>query len=151
MVMTFIKINFQYASFVLVIALMTGCDLTESPRDTASQEDVFNDEIGLELYTNSFYNMLPSADDITRGEAMSDYGARRDVPLFLREGAYGPGTTSGWSWGQLRNVNYFLDNNVNPDIPEEIRNHYNGLARFFRAWFYFEKVKKSEDDKSRNT
>lgn len=143
--MNLIKIKTRYAWLFLVAVLIAGCDLTEMPRDTASQEDVFNDEIGLELYTNSFYNILPSADDITRGDAMSDYGARRDVPQFLREGAYGPGTTGGWSWGQLRNINYFLDNNNNPEIPEDVRNHYDGIARFFRAYFYFEKVKRYGD------
>lgn len=128
-----------------IIVLFAGCDLTEIPRDEASYEAVFSDETGLELYTNSLYNILPNHDNIIQGDAMSDYGARREVPNFLREGAYGPGNTGGWSWGDLRNVNYFLENNTNPEISEEVRKHYNGLARFFRAFFYFEKVKRYGD------
>src|SRR5690606_27519683 len=48
-------------------------------------------------------------------------------------------------WRALRNINFFLENNVSPEIPEEVRNHFNGIARFFRAWFYFEKVKRYGD------
>ena len=63
----------------------------------------------------------------------------------MRAGAYGPGNTGGWTWTDLRNINYFLDNNINPDIPDETRLHYDAIARFFRAWFYFEKVKRYGD------
>ena len=140
-----LKISKYLILSVLVVGFTIACDLVEQPQDVASYGDVFNDEAGLRLYTNSLYNILPSANNITQGDAMSDYGARRDVPLFLREGAYGPGTTSGWSWGQLRNVNYFLDNNTNTDIPASVRNHHNGIARFFRAMFYFEKVQRYGD------
>lgn len=143
--MNYRNITTRYIGILIIGVLIASCDLTEMPQDTASKENVFNDEIGLELYTNSFYNILPSANDITRGDAMSDYGARRDVPTYLREGAYGPGTTGGWSWGALRNINYFLDNNINPEITEEVRLHFNGIARFFRAYFYFEKVQRYGD------
>src|SRR5690606_24816687 len=36
-------------------------------------------------------------------------------------------------------------NNTNPAIPEEVRNNYTGLARFFRAWFYYDKVRRFGD------
>lgn len=143
--------TYRISSFLIwpiwigAFVLLVSCDLTEIPRDEASYEAVFNDETGLELYTNSMYDILPNHDNITQGDAMSDYGARREVPDFLREGAYGPGNTGGWSWGDLRDVNYFLENNTNPDISEDVRQHYNGLARFFRAFFYFEKVKRYGD------
>ena len=50
-----------------------------------------------------------------------------------------------WQWTTLRSINYFLANNIDPDVPERVRNNYNGIARFFRAWFYFEKVKRYGD------
>jgi starch-binding outer membrane protein, SusD/RagB family len=129
----------------LILFMLSACDLTEIPQSSASYEAVFGDEIGLQLYTNSFYNILPTHDNINRGDEISDFGARRDVPTFLRQGAYGPGNTDGWSWTDLRNINFFLDNNNNPSVPEAVRQHYNALARFFRAWFYFEKVKRYGD------
>ncbi len=136
----------QYIGFVLVSLCFAGCtELDQVPEATASGSAVFGSEKGLDLYANSFYDNLPSAGDIHQSDAMSDYGARTQVPDFLREGAYGPRQSSGWSWTALRNINYFIANNTNPAVPVDVRRHYNGLARFFRAWFYYDKVKRFGD------
>ena len=51
---------------------------------------------------------------------------------------------SGWSWSALRNINTLLENVGNcPD--EQVRVKYTALARFFRAYFYFAKVKRFGD------
>lgn len=127
----------------IIAVLFASCSkLDQQPKSTVGKEAVFQSEKGLELYTTSFYTLLPTYTDILRGDNMSDYIARKDVPDFIREGAYGPRQSTGWTWADLRNINYFLENNVNPSIPQEVREHYNGLARFFRAWFYFAKVKR---------
>ena len=60
------------------------------PQASISKEAVFGDEKGLELYTNSLYNMLPAANDVHRADCMTDYTSRRDAPAFLREGSYTP-------------------------------------------------------------
>jgi len=122
-----------------------GKELDQTPQSTASKDAVFSNEKGLELYANSFYDILPSANDIIRSDAMSDYGARTQVPDFLREGAFGPRQSSGWDWRSLRNINYFIANANNPNISPAVQQHYIGLARFFRAWFYFDKVKRFGD------
>jgi len=145
----------------LIIAFCASCELEQLPEATVSKEAVFGSEKGLELYANSFYNMLPSANDVHRLDGMSDFAARRDAPAFFREGAYTSTTSdntnesgytrvslggdANWGWTSLRNINYFLVNNKDPKVAEDIRNHYNGLAKFFRAWFYFEKVKRYGD------
>jgi starch-binding outer membrane protein, SusD/RagB family len=146
---------------LLGCVLVAGCDLEQNPVATSSKASVFGTESGLQLYTNSFYNWMPNADNITRADAMSDYAARRDVPAFLRPGVYSSrvsdntsasaydlvaiGGDWNWGWGSLRNINYFLVNNTDPTVPEDVRRHYDGIARFFRAWFYFEKVKRFGD------
>ena len=150
------------ASLLLVGALATACDsLEQNPVATSSKDAVFGSESGLALYTNSFYNWMPDANNVTQSESMTDYAARRDVPQFIRPGVYTPRvndiTASGqyevvalggnvnWQWTTLRSINYFLENNNNEAIPEKTRANYNGIARFFRAWFYFEKVKRYGD------
>lgn len=126
--------------------VLAACNkLEQVPQATATRDAVFGSDKGLELYANSFYNVLPTANAIHRGDEMSDYAARTQVPDFLREGAYGPRQSSGWNWRELRNINYFLENNTNRAISEETRRHYNGLARFFRAWFYFDMVRRFGD------
>ncbi|MCC9135498.1 RagB/SusD family nutrient uptake outer membrane protein [Pontibacter silvestris] len=130
---------------VLSVFFASCDDLDQAPEATATKGAVFSSERGLELYANSLYDVLPTANDIHRGDQMADYAARTQVPDFLREGAYGPRQSSGWDWTGLRNINYFIANNNDPGISSAVRNHYIGLARFFRAWFYFNKVKRFGD------
>jgi hypothetical protein len=126
-----------------LVLLISGCKkMEQEPQASASGSAVFGSEKGLQLYTGSFYNNLPSAGDVVRADNMSDYAARTDVPTFLTASGFGPNQSSGWSWTALRNINYFLENNTNPNIPEHVRNNYSGQARFFRALFYFDKVQR---------
>lgn len=121
-----------------------SCDkLDQDPKATMSKTAVFESEQGLELYTNSFYNMLPGANGIAYsggGDVMSDFMARKSVPDFIRPDAYSPRESSGWSWTDLRNINFFIQNLNESSLSPEIKKNYLGIARFFRAWFYFQKV-----------
>src|SRR5690606_22135190 len=45
----------------------------------------------------------------------------------------------------LRNINYFIEKCNRPEVSEEVRNNYIGIARFFRAWFYYDKVTRFGD------
>lgn len=150
----------QYIWLLSLATIFIACDdaLDLIPQDTASKDAVFGSEKGLELFSYSFYNFLPSANNIHTCDAMSDYAARRDAPVFLRQNAYNATTTDitnasgyslvalgadwNWGWGHLRNFNYFIENCNDPRVSDEVKNHYIGLARFFRAYFYFEKVKR---------
>jgi hypothetical protein len=151
----------KYWLLILISALFASCDLEQLPEATASKEAVFGSEKGLELYANSFYNILPSANTIHTADCITDYAARRDAPAFLVAGSYTPnsnditsasanasvalGGDSNWGWGSLRNLNYFIVKNTDPKVALDVRRHYTGLAKFFRAWFYFEKVKRYGD------
>ncbi|GAB3664768.1 RagB/SusD family nutrient uptake outer membrane protein [Echinicola sediminis] len=132
-----------YNVWVICVWLMAGCseELNLSPIDTISPENAFNSANDLQLYTNSFYRILPDGDAIVRGDAVSDYMVRNTVTSYLT-GTYTSHDVGGWSWSQLRNINYFLENFDKADIPDEAKGHFEGVARFFRAWFYYEKVQK---------
>lgn len=134
--------------FILTASiLLTACKkvLDQEPKESATKNAVFSNEAGLQLYSNSFYSIVPSASEIMRGDAMSDYAVRTEIPDYLRPNVYNATLSSGWSWGDLRNINYFLANNNNPSVSEAVRNNYNGIARFFRAWWYFQMVKRFGD------
>ncbi|WP_442591247.1 RagB/SusD family nutrient uptake outer membrane protein [Pedobacter sp. AW31-3R] len=135
--------------FTFCAVLLAGCKkLDQVPQDSATKDAVFGGEKGLELYANSFYDVLPTAGDTHRGDEMSDYGARSQAPDFLVAGVYSSRIdqgTNGWKWDKLRNINFFLENNINPKVPASVRLQYQGLARFFRAFFYFQKVKRYGD------
>lgn len=134
------KIMIYFTALTLLVA---GCtkELDQTAQSTATRDAVFSSEDGLKLYTLSFYNLLPDINTPFRTDAtLSDFGATSSVPDYIREGAYSSRQGSGWDWSGLRNLNYFIQNCTNPAVPEEIRNNYIGLARFFRAYFYFEKL-----------
>ncbi len=131
---------------VLLAYVFAGCadDLNLEPFDKISPSTAFNTEKDLQLYANSFYPILPTGREIVRGDDMSDYLVGRSLPNYIA-GSFTASQATGWSWGDLRNINYFLEHYEQAKIPEEAKNHYAGLARFFRAWFYFNKVKQFGD------
>ncbi|MBK7626354.1 MAG: RagB/SusD family nutrient uptake outer membrane protein [Bacteroidales bacterium] len=130
----------QYLWFILLSILVVSCDLEQVPQATASKSAVFSSQQGLDLYTYSFYGMLPNRS--TSLDAMSDYMAVKTVFPFVQKSTFGAVNSSGWSWGDLRNVNYFIANNKDPKVSETVRKNYTGIAKFFRAYFYYEKVKR---------
>lgn len=141
------KANILGISLIGGIMLGTSCtkELTQVPQSTATKEAIFSSPDGLQTYANSFYGIIPDAGAIMRGDNISDYGARTQVPDFLRPGVYTPTQSSGWDWSDLRNLNYFIANCTNPKVDSTIRENYIGIARFFRAWWYFQMVEKFGD------
>lgn len=127
-------------------AALAGCKKTLElkPFDRLSPATAFNTEKDLQLYANSFYNILPTGNDIVRGDDLSDYLVGRTPSTYLY-GTFNSTLATGWSWSNLRNVNYFLEHFRQANVSAEAFNHFEGLARFFRAWFYFEMVKRFGD------
>jgi hypothetical protein len=127
-----------------MLAGFSGCDLSEVPQATASKVAIFESKSGLELYTNSFYELLPTPyDGVFQVDDNSDLIARNGVDSRFSPNVLSPVTSSGWSWTNLRNINYFIENCENSSVAEKV--HYLGIARFFRAYFYFDKVKRFGD------
>lgn len=137
---------------ILILAassFLTSCNddfLERQPQSEISPQVFFNTEKDLEIYTNSFYAYLPEADIF-----MDDFSSDNVNVSGLDELVVGSrkvssdAASAGWTWTQLYNINYFLEHYDKQSIPEEARNHYGGIARFFRAYFYFEKVKRFGD------
>ncbi|WP_069661184.1 RagB/SusD family nutrient uptake outer membrane protein [Arcticibacter eurypsychrophilus] len=136
----------KYYIWILLGCLgFTACDnLDQEPESTATKSAVFGNESGLKLYTNSFYNMGFLPRNSTSQDAVSDYLAVRSVDPFFQDG-YSAVSSSGWSWTDLRNINYFIVNCNDPKVPVEVRNNYLGIARYYRAYFYMEKIKRFGD------
>lgn len=135
---------FYYLSVAFGFMSFAACDLEELPVATASNQAIFGSTSGMELYTNSFYDILPNTDvGVFQGDDVSDLVARNGVDDFLAAGALSPVTSSGWSWSGLRNINYFIENAEKSTIAG--KENYLGLAHFFRALFYFDKVQRFGD------
>jgi hypothetical protein len=136
----------HYILFLLGCLCFAACKkLNQLPESSPTKQAVFGTENGLKLYTNSFYGMDFLPKNSTSQDAMSDYLAVKSVPDFIRDGAFGANNSSGWTWRDLRNINYFIKNCNDPAVPAATRNNYIGIARYFRAYFYMEKVKRFGD------
>lgn len=130
--------------YLSILALLfTSCELNELPKSEATEEDIFGTEKGLKNYSNSFYRNITSGNDAYKGDAMADYAAVNSLNNFITEGAYNREVEelkSLWTWTTLRNINQMIAKCTSPNLSDPVKNNYIGLARFFRAWFYYEKV-----------
>lgn len=138
----------QHITFlVLAIILLASCKkfLDREPLDKLTPEQAFASEGTLQLYINSFHvNMLPDGPAIYKGDVMADITVPNTVSNYIN-GKFTSQDAAGWSFDNLRNINYFLEHYNNPEIAQKARNHYAGIARFFRAYFYANMVKQFGD------
>ena len=111
-------------------------------------EKFFANEEQLQLFANGLYlNMTPDAENLTTGGSTCDYLARNTTSPLLEE-KFTVNQMSGWNigaWKDLFRINYFLEHMDKAACTPEVINHYRGIARFWRALFYFDKVKSYGD------
>lgn len=139
---------------------LVGCkknilDLT--PKDRITDADYWTSANDLQLYANSFYSrILPIYDGFAN---LGFYGVDADEGSDNMIGTPGynaamngervvPPSGGGWAtanWTELRNINYFLANYQRVAAAATAVNPYVGEALFFRAWFYFDKLKSFGD------
>lgn len=124
-----------------LISLLWSCELTLIPEDSVTPEVFFKTETELDLWTNQFYTIFDSADGAAGQNADDNVDrALGDVISGTRSAA----DESGWSWSRLRRINYFLEYSSNCE-NDQVREHYEGVAYFFRAYFYFNMVRRYGD------
>lgn len=125
--------------------LATSCtDMDQFPQDKLSPEVYFNTATELELYTNQFYSLMPSVGSdfnwyLEQGEHIVTpvmnraILGQRTMPTDADEVA--------WNWNTLRKINYYLQNSGRCS-DERTRERYDGVAYFFRAYFYYNMLTK---------
>lgn len=124
--------------------------LDRFPLDAISEQTYFKNENDLKLYINRFYDNLPvqrTRDPLSDygTDAQSDNYAMGNINQFLSGQYVVPPNGGGWSisdWAGIRNVNFFLKRYNRAVIDQTLKNYYGGEAHFFRALFYWEKVKR---------
>lgn len=128
-------------SIIAAALSVTACDLNKMPLSQLSPDTFFSSETELEAFSNNFYNDLPGTSVY---EEESDLIIKDGLLAEMRDGRTIPASGGGWTFTTLRNYNTLIEYSVNcPDV--DVRNEYVALARFFRAYFYFEKVKRFGD------
>ncbi len=134
-----------------VLVLLAACNddfMNRHPRTEIGVERFFNTEEDLKMYIYGLYNFpghgTYAADGGTDNQATTS-GAVEIKNIMAAANPSSSTVTSGWSWDRLRSINLFLANVGRADVAPDVKAHYEGLARFFRARFYMDKVKRYSD------
>ncbi len=134
-----------FAGAALATLMAASCtDLDEFPQDKLSPEVFFGTATELELYTNQFYSLMPSVNSdfnwyLEQGEHIVTpvmnraILGQRIVPTDADDVA--------WNWNTLRKINYYLQNSTRCS-DKQVRDRYDGVAYFFRAYFYYNMLTK---------
>jgi len=135
-------------TIIIIFFAIFSCNdeyLERLPKTELAPENFFNNAEDLKTYTNGFYSML-SGSGIATADAQSDnclaVQASELTRILTTDNASSENITSGWSWWDLRKINFFLENYQRVDAADEYKNHYAGVAKFFRAMFYYDKIKR---------
>lgn len=125
-----------------------GCSdnlLDVTPQTEIGSENFFNTADDLDMYLNSLINWIGfSAIFIEQSDDATTSG-NSEFMTIMRSDVNSRQISGGWNWARLRNINFFLENLERADISESARNHYEGVARFHRARFYYGMVMRFGD------
>lgn len=140
--------KFKYILLITLIGAF-ACDdefLDVVPETSIGAENFFNTEEDLQIYINSLYNFpgfgIYNSDRATDNATTT---GNTELKTMMVSSPSSTTITGGWSWSTLRSVNLFLENFDRAEISTEKLNHFEGMARFFRAQFYMGMVKRYSD------
>jgi hypothetical protein len=152
------KINLKQISLMLILALgvaigFSACSddfLNKIPKTDVTVEGFFKNDADLRVYVNGLYQDANLFAGATYKDHLSDnvttYALGDEFWANITSGLLSADNATGWAdWGSLRAVNLMLSNlDEVTGIEPDIRN-YVGIARYFRAWFYIQKVYQYSD------
>lgn len=130
---------------LLVLGAVTGCkkfvDVTNP--DTFTDPEFWKNENSVRSYSWEFYNLFMGYGNgsSTNGDfyfpALTDDQCPSSFTQFPLTTAT---TNSSWDFSYIRKANIMLERIPIVDMPDEAKNHWAGVARFFRAFQYFKLV-----------
>ncbi|MVN20478.1 RagB/SusD family nutrient uptake outer membrane protein [Mucilaginibacter arboris] len=136
------------AALVLTIVSCKKDFLDQPPLDVLSTAGNLSSTNELRLYVNQFYEQLPGQPGVTGGAGIAFDDANSDNMIFtnvntrLNGGLALSNATAISEYTVIRSINYFLENYKHATGDQTLINQYLGEAKFFRAYFYFNLVKK---------
>src|SRR5690606_22149051 len=141
--------RYQLLFMVALMATAVSCQkdfLDRYPQTSVTPDVFFNTEEDLALYINGMLSMPDRY--MYRNDQSSDNAATTgavEVKNIMTGNPSSQNVGGGWTWDRLRTINYFLENHNRANVTDEVKNHYEGLARYYRAIFYHDKVKRFSD------
>ena len=144
--------KFKILALLLIALIYTGCKkdyLTRMPLDAMTDYDYWTTEGNVRTFAWGFYPtyFVGYGSGYTwgsyfSGETLNDDFAPSGPNQFTQ---LVPSTGGGWSFAYVRKANLFLDRVAKSPLSTEQKNHWMGIARFFRAMEYSDLVKSFGD------
>jgi hypothetical protein len=140
-----------YIITTIMLALSTGCNddafLDRPPTSLLSEEQVWGDEGQVLSLLGNLYNRYYDIATVKNWESLGLY----NEAFFSNAGSYGQFQSNGWSYsndftwdyGYIREMNLFIQKCTAADkLSAEVKERFLAEARFLRASYYFEMVKR---------
>ncbi|OEI78739.1 hypothetical protein AST99_18340 [Formosa algae] len=141
--------------FLSGILALTSCDdfLDKTPLDEVSEDAFYSTPSDLQAAVNGWYNDLPGWSATSIGynilpDMYSDVGTAEEPSNRLSGLSYTvptSATASVWSFDEVRETNWLLDHVDQASGDQTLIDQYTGETYFFRAYFYFELLKRYGD------
>lgn len=133
---------------VSCMTLLCSCEnfIDLQPMDKITMDDYWSTSTELEYYTRQFYPSFCPWTQMVADMATNSDDMIIDSPSIIMDGVRSK-TTGNWTgeWTSIRNVNIFFEHYTKCKSGYDAYKQYLGEAYFFRAWFYFNLLKKYGD------
>ncbi len=140
------KNNIIYIGLLVLVVFINGCSgfLEKEPLTSLSPGSFWKTEKDLRMALNFCYNKMNRPWNLDNQSADTFANVGNNVS----SGTLTP-SNSDDNWKDpyivIRIVNDFLNNYEKAEVSDAIKNRYAGEARFFRAYFYFNLIKRFGD------
>ena len=144
-----------YILSILIVFTIVGCEkfLDVQPETEFTNDNFWTNESNLEAFSYGLYENFKgygnggffggdhffsvNNDDVI----VLDQRLETDFPTTV------PATSSGtnWKWAAIRKANVLIEETSKADLDESVKKRYIAVGRFFRAYLYWDKVRRFGD------
>lgn len=142
--------SIKYILLLFGFISIYSCDdsfLDVKPETEITSSSFFKSPEDLQLYSNKFYAYLPMPVDDCGSDNVVVKNITNDGAYRMMQGLITPQNAGQWYgyWQRMREINFYIENSDKVTGKQEVVNHYKGIGKFFRAWYYYTLVKQYSD------
>lgn len=131
-----------YLSFIAILGISCSKDLNVDTPDQFSDDNFWTSENNVRTYNWGFYALFTGFGTGTTADFyFSTLSDDQNAATFQNFALTAPTTSADWDWTYVRKANIMLERINQVPMGDEAKKHWNGIAKFFRAMDYFNKVK----------